>query len=67
VTEIDPTDGFRRVAPIDLMLAGSLDHGTDHRSQICTALTSLGVRPPTIGVMTFGVEIGCVEETQPEI
>jgi uncharacterized damage-inducible protein DinB len=63
VTEIDPADGFRRVASIGMRLAGTLDHGSDHRSQICTALTTLGIRPPAIGVMTFGVEVGRVEET----
>lgn len=64
LTEVDPTDGFRRVAPVSVWLASTLNHGSDHRSQICTALTSLGLRPPTIDVMAFGVEVGRVEETQ---
>jgi len=63
VTEVDPTDGFRRVASTGMRLAGTLDHGSDHRSQICTALTTLGVQPPTIDVMTFGLAMGRVEET----
>ena len=63
VTEIDPTDGFRRVASVGMRLAGTLDHGSDHRSQICTAITSLGLRPPDLAVMTFGVEVGRVEES----
>jgi uncharacterized damage-inducible protein DinB len=63
VTEVDPADGFRRVASVGLRLAAALEHGSDHRSQICTALTTLGVQPPAIGVMTFGVEVGRVEET----
>jgi uncharacterized damage-inducible protein DinB len=63
VTEVDPADGFRRVAPIDLRLAAALSHGSDHRSQICTALSTLGVRPPAIDVWTFGVGIGRIEET----
>ena len=63
VTEVDPSDGFRRVASVGMRLVGTLDHGADHRSQICTALTTLGVRPPVIDVMTFGVAIGRVEET----
>ena len=29
-------------------LAQAVHHGTDHRSQICTALTSLGIEPPPI-------------------
>jgi uncharacterized damage-inducible protein DinB len=63
VTEVDPADGFRRVASVGMRLAAALEHGTDHRSQICTALTTLGIRPPAIDVMTFGVEVGRVEET----
>jgi uncharacterized damage-inducible protein DinB len=38
VREEDPNDGFQRWAPMGYRLAGTLDHGTDHRSQICTAL-----------------------------
>jgi uncharacterized damage-inducible protein DinB len=63
VTEVDPSDGFRRDATVGMRLAASLEHGSNHRSQICTALTTLGVRPPAINVMTFGVETGRVEET----
>jgi uncharacterized damage-inducible protein DinB len=65
VTEVDPADGFRRVATVGMRLAATLDHGSDHRSQICTALTTLGVRPPAIDVWTFGIEVGGVEETGP--
>ena len=64
VTEVDQADGFRRVASIGMRLAASLEHGTDHRSQVRTALTTLGIRPPMIDVWTFGVEVGRVEETQ---
>jgi uncharacterized damage-inducible protein DinB len=63
ITEVDPADGFRRIAPLGMRLAAALDHGSDHRSQICTALTTLGVRPPAIDVWAFGVEIGRIEET----
>ena len=39
-------DGSETHAPMGIRLAQALHHGTDHRSQICTALTSLGVEPP---------------------
>jgi uncharacterized damage-inducible protein DinB len=42
----------------------ALHHGTDHRSQICTTLTSLGVEPPGIDVWNFGVEVGRVVDVQ---
>ncbi|HWC71924.1 MAG TPA: hypothetical protein VG993_12240, partial [Actinomycetota bacterium] len=57
--------GFQRWAPVGFRLAGTLDHGTDHRSQICTALTTIGVQPPRIGVMDFGSDVGRVMEKMP--
>jgi uncharacterized damage-inducible protein DinB len=54
VREVDEDDGFERDAPIGLRLAQALHHGTDHRSQICTALTTLGVEPPLIDLWDFG-------------
>jgi len=42
-----------------------LHHGTDHRSQICTALTTLGLEPPEIDVWDFAWEQGRVQEVPP--
>lgn len=47
-------DGTDSHAPIGLRLAQVIHHGTDHRSQVCTALTSLGIEPPEIDVWDFG-------------
>ena len=41
-------------APLGFRLAQVVHHGTDHRSQICTALTSLGLEPPEIDVWAYG-------------
>ena len=49
----DRDDGTESHAPLGIRLAQVLHHGTDHRSQICTALTSLGVEPPRINVWNF--------------
>jgi len=65
VHEVDKTDGFQRWAPVGLRLAGVLNHGTDHRSQVCTALTSLGVDPPKIDVFDFGLAAGRIVEKMP--
>lgn len=65
VREIDETDGYRRWAPVGFRLLGALHHGTDHRSQICTALTTLGMDPPRIDVFDFGVEAGRITEKLP--
>jgi uncharacterized damage-inducible protein DinB len=65
VREVDDADGFQRWAPIGFRLAQALHHGSDHRSQICTALTTLGVEPPGIDVYDFGRETGRVVEQMP--
>jgi len=46
-------DGSETHAPIGVRLAQALHHGTDHRSQICTALTVLGLEPPDIDVWAY--------------
>jgi uncharacterized damage-inducible protein DinB len=59
-------DGSESHAPLGIRLAQVLHHGTDHRSQICTALTLLGIEPPEIDVWDFGFEGGTVFEVLPE-
>ena len=66
VHEVDEDDGYERDATIGIRLAQALHHGTDHRSQICTALTALGVEPPGIDVWNFGLQAGRVVEVLPK-
>ncbi len=63
--ELDPEadvvehgDGWEFHAPVGLRLAQVVHHGTDHRSQVCTALTSLGLMPPAIDLWDFGEATG---------
>ncbi|HLT18967.1 MAG TPA: DinB family protein [Thermomicrobiales bacterium] len=42
-------DGGARDVPAGIFLIGALHHGIEHRSQICTILTSLGIDPPDYG------------------
>lgn len=58
-------DGSQTQAPLGIRLAQVLHHGTDHRSQVCTALTTLGVEPPLIDVWDFGGDVGRVTEVPP--
>jgi len=58
-------DGSEFHAPRGVRLAQVLHHGTDHRSQICTALTTLGLEPPEIGVWDFAWEQGRAQEVPP--
>jgi uncharacterized damage-inducible protein DinB len=59
-------DGSESHAPMTIRLAQALHHGTDHRSQIATALTNLGIEPPEIDVWAYGRDDGRVFETEPK-
>jgi uncharacterized damage-inducible protein DinB len=58
-------DGSETHAPFSIRFAQAVHHGTDHRSQICTALTTLGKEPPLIDVWDFGEQAGRVVEILP--
>ena len=58
-------DGSETHAPIGIRLAQAIHHGTDHRSQICTVLTTLGIEPPFIDVWDFGESSGITTEIPP--
>ncbi len=60
---VERGDGWKFHSPLGLRLAQVIHHGTDHRSQICTALTSFGVEPPEIDLWAFGEATG---RTRPE-
>ncbi len=55
---VEHGDGWNFHAPTGFRLAQVVQHGTDHRSQICTALTSFGVTPPGIDLWAFGEATG---------
>ena len=55
-------DGSESGAPLGVRTAQALHHGTDHRSQVCTALTALGIEPPEIDVWAFAAEQGRLDE-----
>jgi uncharacterized damage-inducible protein DinB len=65
VLERHRDDGSETHAPVSIRLAQVLHHGTDHRSQICTVLTTLGMEPPAIDVWDFGVQDARVVEIPP--
>jgi uncharacterized damage-inducible protein DinB len=56
IVEVD--DGWEMHSPVSLRLAQVLHHGTDHRSQVCTALTSLGLTPPEVDVWAYARATG---------
>jgi uncharacterized damage-inducible protein DinB len=58
-------DGSEGHAPVGIRIAQALHHGTDHRSQVCTALTTIGVEPPAIDVWDFAEKDGRLVEVPP--
>jgi uncharacterized damage-inducible protein DinB len=65
LNEVDEDDGYERNITMGIELAAVLQHGADHRSQVCTVLTALGVEPPVIDVLAFGAQVGRVVEITP--
>lgn len=55
-------DGSQTRATRGIRLAQALHHGTDHRSQVCTALTNLGIEPPEVDAWAYGLTVGRVTE-----
>ena len=55
---VEHGDGWDFHSPVGLRLAQAIQHGTDHRSQLCTSLTSLGVEPPEIDLWAYGQATG---------
>ncbi|HEY7131526.1 MAG TPA: DinB family protein [Candidatus Limnocylindrales bacterium] len=51
-------DGTKSHATIGVRLAQAIHHGTDHRSQLCTGLTALGIEPPEIDAWAWAFPIG---------
>ena len=56
-------DGSESHAPMSIRLAQALHHGTDHRSQLCTALTFLGLEAPLIDVWDYARATARIRET----
>lgn len=56
-------DGTDSSAPLTIRLAQALHHGTDHRSQVCTALTGLGIEPPEIDAWAYADQDGRLSES----
>lgn len=55
---VEHGDGWDFHAATGVRLTQVVQHGNDHRSQICTALTSLGIEPPEIDVWAYAEATG---------
>ena len=55
---LEQGDGWTFIAPTGLRLAQVVHHGTDHRSQVFTALSALGAEPPEMDLWAYGEATG---------
>lgn len=55
-------DGSDRHATAGIRLTQALVHGAEHRSQIATILTTLGIEPPDVDPWAYGASNGLVTE-----
>ena len=49
-------DGTHKDVPAGVVLAQALHHGNEHRGQISTVLTAIGVDPPDMGLWEFSTD-----------
>ncbi|MEX1021780.1 MAG: DinB family protein [Dehalococcoidia bacterium] len=56
---IGPADA-PEVADVTVILAQALQHSTEHRSQVCTILTTLGIEPPGLSGWDWGEATGAL-------
>jgi uncharacterized damage-inducible protein DinB len=59
-------DGSESHATWGVRLAQAVHHGTDHRSQLATALTTLGITPPDMDVWDWAITVGKHHVTEVE-
>jgi uncharacterized damage-inducible protein DinB len=60
-------DGSATAATIGVRLAQALHHGSDHRSQICTALTVLDAPPEEYDVWAWAETVGLSHDAPPTV
>jgi uncharacterized damage-inducible protein DinB len=65
IVDIDDS-GWQRTATVGLRLAQALQHGIEHRTQVCTAMTLLGLETPDLSGWEYGVQRGVVSEVLPQ-
>jgi uncharacterized damage-inducible protein DinB len=52
----------RKRGPKSVLLIQALQHGIEHREQICATLTCLGIEPPVLSGWAYGDATGAMVE-----
>ena len=50
--------GARTEVAAGMLIAQLLNHGNEHRSQVCTVLTEIGIEPPELDGWSYGIVSG---------
>jgi uncharacterized damage-inducible protein DinB len=58
-------DGKAAAMPVALYLVQTINHGNEHRSQVATILTHLGIEPPELSGWLFAIETGAATGITP--
>jgi uncharacterized damage-inducible protein DinB len=65
VSWVSPVSGAYTEVPAGVLVAQTLNHGNEHRSQISTILTTIGVEPPHLDGWSYALATGRFRETAP--
>ncbi len=65
ISWISPRSGALTEVRAGLLVAQALNHGNEHRGQICTVLTTIGAEPPLLDGWSYGLATGGLRETPP--
>src|SRR6476661_3841133 len=60
---VEHGDGWDYSAKQGIRIAQIVHHGSDHRSQVATGLTALGIQPPDIDLWAYGSTVGRTRDT----
>ncbi len=59
---IEPFGGLHILKSV--LLVQAIQHATEHREQICHALTRLGIEPPDLSAWAWGRAAGAIEDVE---
>lgn len=65
VSWVSAVSGAHTDANAGILVAQALNHGNEHRAQIFTILTTIGVEPPDLDAWSYGLAFGRFRETPP--
>jgi uncharacterized damage-inducible protein DinB len=62
---VSPVSGMHTEAQAGILVAQALNHGNEHRSQVATILSTLGIEPPHLDGWSYAQATGRFRESPP--